>query len=85
MTRRRVYRRPVVFGGTERRRKRLRFHLIEADELMSSLEYPSKFNTGASFISMLREAGRGYTGAWLKSNLRNLGKRSSVDLERTFT
>lgn len=82
----RAAKRPGLFkSARERRFKRLRFHLIEANELMSSLEYPSKYNTEASFINMLWEAGREHAHQWLGENARYLGRRSSVDLEEMFT
>jgi len=79
-------RRPGLFkSARERRFKRLHFHLIEASELMSSLEYPSKYNTDAAFITMLWEAGQEHATLWLEDNRRHLGRRSSVDLEDMFT
>lgn len=85
MARKAAGRRFLVRGAAERRIARLRFHLIEADELMSSLEHSSRYNTDSAFISMLREAGRAYTEAWLTTNLHHLGKRSSVDLDEMFS
>lgn len=85
MSRRDASVRLFPLGRTERRYRRLRFHLIEADELMSSLEHPSKYNTDAGFISMLRDAGRRHAGEWLERNRGHVGKRSSVDLDGMFT
>lgn len=82
----RAARRPGLFkSARERRLERLRFHLIEANDLMSSLEHPSKYNTEASFINMLWDAGREHAHQWLGDNAHYLGRRSSVDLEEMFT
>lgn len=75
----------LPLGTMERRFRGLRFHLIEADELMSSLDHPTKYNTDTSFISMLREAGREHADAWLASSSVDVGRRSTVDLDEMFT
>jgi len=80
-----VRRRRLFRSAAERRFGRLRFHLIEAGELMSSLDHISKYNTDTAFIKMLREAGRRHAEQWLSSSYDALGKRSSVDLEEMFT
>lgn len=69
----------------EQRISRLKFHLIEAEEVLSSLEHPSRYNTDAAFISMLWQEGRRRADAWLRDNARHLGARSTVDLAAMFT
>jgi NTE family protein len=68
------------FGTLERRLKRLKTHLIDSQELMSALEPLSKLDTHASFIKALHEEGRSQAHAWLETNYRHIGVRSSFAL-----
>jgi NTE family protein len=69
------------FGSLERRLKRLKMHLIDAQELMSALEPLSKLDTHSSFIEALFEEGRTCANDWLAANFRNIGVRSSFTLD----
>lgn len=75
----------LVLGKFERRVRDLNIHLIEANELMDSLNRSSMLNTHASFLEMLRDHGKEYAGNWLRGNRRYLGRGSSVDLAGLFT
>jgi NTE family protein len=69
-----------AFGNLERRLRRLKMHLIDSQELMSGLEPLSKLDTHTSFIKALYAEGRTSAHAWLESNYRCIGVRSSFAL-----
>jgi len=71
-------------GRLERRLRHMKFHLVEAEELMSQLSAESKLSAHWPFISMLRDQGRARAEAWLGENFRRIGSRSSVDLTELF-
>jgi NTE family protein len=71
-------------GRLERRLRHMKFHLVEAEELMSQLSSESKLSAHWPFISMLRDQGRARAEAWLGENFRSIGSRSSADLSELF-
>jgi NTE family protein len=58
-------------------------HAVRAEGL-AGLGSESKFTTATPFLLDLRERGREAAGAWLAENFQHVGKRSSVDVRRTF-
>ena len=74
----------VVLGRLERRLRRLRFHMIEGDDLMVQLPHESRMNIHRTFLEMLCDQGRQRADRWLASNRRHLKKRSSIDLAALF-
>ncbi|HRO58945.1 MAG TPA: patatin-like phospholipase family protein [Burkholderiaceae bacterium] len=74
----------LPLSGFERRFRRTRFHLIEADSLTSRLASESKLTTSLAFLEMLRDAGRNDAQAWLAAHRNDLGRRSSTDLGSRF-
>ena len=73
-----------TIGRLERRLKRLNFHLIEGDDLLSRLSPTSRLNTRLAFLTMLRDHGRTRTDEWLKENFGRLGTESTVNLTELF-
>lgn len=67
---------------TDPRYQRTWFHLVAADESLEGLGVRSKLNAEWTFITHLRDAGRERAGAWLENHFEDLGRRSSLDLER---
>jgi NTE family protein len=59
----------------------MRVHLV-ASPLMTELGYSSKLNAEWDFLRMLRDEGRRVTDAFLRTHGDNLGRRSTVDLDR---
>jgi NTE family protein len=59
---------------------RMRIHRIASDAMVD-LGYSSKLNAEWDFLTMLREEGRRAAGAFLSRHGRDLGKRSSLDLD----
>jgi NTE family protein len=68
-------------GRLERRLRRLNLHLIDAQDVMSRLNVLSRLNTHRDFIEGLRDEGRSRADAWLKTNFRHIGARSSLALD----
>ena len=58
----------------------MRIHLI-ASALLRDLGASSKLNAEWDFLSMLRDEGRRSAEAFLTANGKNIGKRSSIDLD----
>ena len=74
----------LPLSGFDRKLRRTRFHLIEADSLTSQLASESKLTTSLAFLEMLRDAGRDDARAWLAAHRNDLGRRSSTDLGSRF-
>ncbi len=68
-------------GRLERRLRRLNLHLIDAQDVMSRLNVLSRLNTHRDFIEGLRDEGRSRADAWLTTNFRHIGARSSLALD----
>jgi NTE family protein len=73
-----------VAGGMRRDVKTLRIHSIRADAAMAELSPGSKFNTEIAFLEELRDRGRATAAAWLDATWRDIGKRSTVDIDAEF-
>ena len=67
-------------GRLDRRLRRLNLHMIDAEDYMNRLNVASRLDTGAAFITALRNEGRARAGAWLQRNFRHIGTRSSFVL-----
>lgn len=74
----------LAMSGMERRFRRLRFHLIESDEVLSSLEQSSKYDTRQTFLQELKTSGRKQADVWIRENWRNVGHRPTCDLKSLF-
>jgi len=59
----------------------MRVHMVR-NPIMTELGYSSKLNAEWAFLSMLRDEGRRAAETFLAENADNLGKRSSIDLDR---
>ena len=70
----------VAWGSLERRLRRFRLHVVDAPDLMGSLDSLSKLNARAPFIAALRDAGRERADAWLRQNGSAIGRRETFDV-----
>lgn len=70
-------------GRLERLLERLRFHLVEADDL-ADMNGISKLNASNGFINHLHDLGRDRTERWLTANGGSVGRQASVQIERLF-
>ncbi len=64
--------------------KEMFIHMIEAQDVMASMDYASKLNADWDFLQHLRDVGRQSSGDWLKSHLHAVGVRSSIDIREMF-
>jgi len=70
----------VPWGSLERRLRRFRLHVVDAPDLMGSLDSLSKLNARAPFIAALRDAGRERADEWLRLNGSSVGHRETIDV-----
>ncbi|WP_227369929.1 patatin-like phospholipase family protein [Halomonas sp. M20] len=71
-------------GRLERLLERLRFHLVEADDL-ADMNGISKLNASDGFINHLHDLGRNRAERWLADKGPSVGRQASVQIERLFT
>jgi NTE family protein len=66
------------------RYKSMRIHMIGDEARMKGLGVTSKFNAERAFLEHLKALGRACAESWLEATARDLGVRSSVNVQRTF-
>jgi NTE family protein len=66
------------------RLKRLHIHAISAEERMRDFSVLSKFNADWDFLLDLKEVGRAHADAWLKENFDQIGRRSTIDINKAY-
>ena len=66
------------------RLKRLYIHAISAEERMQEFSVLSKFNADWDFLLELKEVGRSHADAWLKENFDSIGRRSTININKTY-
>ena len=59
-------------------------HTISGYNELSQLSYSSKMNTAWDFLSELKEKGRRVAQAWIETDLQEVGKKSTFDVETHF-
>ena len=64
--------------------KNLRLHMVADEEGLAPLHPSSKLNTDIDFLLVLHELGHKTAERWLQEHRADLGKRSTLDLRRTF-
>jgi NTE family protein len=64
------------------RYKRLNMHAIEAEDELAKLTVSSKLNADRHFLRWLFELGRDRAETWLAQHLHQVGRESSLDLQR---
>lgn len=64
--------------------KDMRVHRVAGDAALAAFGVGSKYATAGAFLRRLCELGRADAHAWLARHARDVGRRSSVDLVRTF-
>lgn len=71
-------------GALERRLRRLRTHLIDADDALAALPGETRLIAHLPFLEHLRDLGRERAQRWLDDAGRAVGHTSSVDLARLY-
>ncbi len=64
--------------------KDILLHAVRAEATMQHLSAASKFNTDWAFLTQLRDKGRVEGKKWLKAHFKDVGTRSSVDIQRDY-
>lgn len=71
-------------GALERRLRRLRWHLIDGHDDLSSLPEESRMLAHPQLLLRLRDAGRARALGWLQLNGKQIGRAGSADLHHLF-
>ena len=64
--------------------KQMLIHSIRDDEVMTAHSIASKMSPDWEFLCSLRDSGSAVTGRWMRAHYRDIGERSSVDLDAEF-
>ncbi|HXH03199.1 MAG TPA: patatin-like phospholipase family protein [Candidatus Competibacteraceae bacterium] len=74
----------LLRGKFKRRFGRALIHSIRCDETSEQVSVASKLNPDLRLLEHLREHGQAAAREWLGRHFRDLGRRSSFDIEREF-
>ncbi|MEQ6247987.1 patatin-like phospholipase family protein [Sulfitobacter sp. HNIBRBA3233] len=66
-------------------KSRVRMHMIADDNLMAQLSAATKMVPNATVIKRLKDAGTEAAELFLRTDIDNIGKRSSIDLKEMFS
>jgi NTE family protein len=64
--------------------KEIFVHSISGYDTLGKLDYSTKMNTDLNFLLRLKNAGREAADKWIKEELKNVGKKSSFDVDKHF-
>jgi NTE family protein len=64
--------------------KEIFVHSISGYDTLGKLDYSTKMNTDLKFLLRLKNAGREAADKWIKEELKNVGKKSSFDVDKHF-
>jgi len=64
--------------------KEIFVHSISGYDTLGKLDYSTKMNTDINFLLRLKNAGREAADKWIKEELKNVGKKSSFDVDKHF-
>jgi NTE family protein len=74
----------LVMGRLERRLQKMRFHMVDANDLTTLQRTDTKLIAHGPFLELLREQGRTRARAWLGEHFEAVGRRSTLDLQKWF-
>lgn len=74
----------LTWGRLERRLQKMRFHMIDASELVSLQRSETKLLAHSPFLELLRAQGRERATDWLARSADDIGRRSTVDMKKWF-
>jgi NTE family protein len=75
----------VTMGRLERRLQKMRFHMIDSNDVASLQRTDTKLLAHTPFLEALRDQGRERAGAWLSEHSGGIGRRSTVDVKQWFS
>lgn len=64
--------------------KEIFVHSISGYDTLGKLDYSTKMNIDINFLLRLKNAGREAADKWIKEELKNVGKKSSFDVDKHF-
>ena len=64
--------------------KEIFVHSISGYDTLGKLDYSTKMKTDIGFLLKLKNAGRDAADRWIKEELKNVGKKSSFDVDKHF-
>jgi NTE family protein len=64
--------------------KEIFVHSISGYDTLGKLDYSTKMNTNLGFLLKLKNAGRDAADKWIQEELKNVGKKSSFDVNLHF-
>ena len=74
----------MTMGRLERRLQKMRFHMIDSNNLASLRRTDTKLLAHGPFLESLRRQGRERASAWLSEHSDGVGRRSTVDVKQWF-
>ncbi|MDO8768885.1 MAG: patatin-like phospholipase family protein [Burkholderiaceae bacterium] len=74
----------MTWGRLERRLQKMRFHMIDASQLVSLERSETKLLAHLPFLELLCEQGRERAGDWLSLHADGVGRRSTLDMKKLF-
>lgn len=76
----------LIDDGTisEDKMKKMRLHSVRCDREMTKYSVSSKLNTDWTFLSHLKDQGRAVAASWLEQHFNQIGKQSSIDIQKEF-
>jgi NTE family protein len=74
----------LTMGRLERRLRKMRFHMIDTQQLASLQRTDTKLLAHPPFLERLREQGQARATAWLAEHFDGVGRRSTVDIKKWF-
>ncbi|WP_296489268.1 patatin-like phospholipase family protein [Rhodoferax sp.] len=74
----------LTWGRLERRLQKMRFHMIDASELVSLQRTETKLLAHGPFLALLCGQGRERATDWLAQSADGIGRRSTVDMNKWF-
>lgn len=75
----------MTWGRLERRLQKMRFHMIDASELVSLERSETKLLAHSPFLELLRGQGRERARDWLSLHADGVGRRSTLDMKKLFS
>lgn len=73
-----------ILKTDEKTNREIFVHTISGYEALSQLSYSSKMNTSWEFLSAMKERGRDTASKWLESDFKEVGLKSTFDVEEHF-
>ena len=74
----------LSMGRLERRLQKMRFHMIDSNDVASLQRTDTKLLAHAPFLELLQGQGREHASAWLAEHADGVGRRSTVDVKKWF-